>query len=1183
MTGHSVSHPSTALRLIARLLFIGVFALLMIAFLVPAQTASATAPDPTNPDPGIAPDLPPLDATAGPVQTCANIYFHAAEGINVSVNLNGPNGATAQARTPYGSLDLGGSTPAYVFCTDLHHDTTDGLNYCLDTTFFSDWRIAWVVTNYPPMLNDRKQQAARQAAVWYLTDGYSLDRTKPTTDPAINGAVLGYYDAILNSIPTTQPADYGGDNLSLALSPAADINFLPGQELHYLTATLTRGTDPIPGVTLSITLTTSDGGALPDLSVPPYVTDANGQVKFSIYNKRTSNKDFTTTINVQATLTTKAGSRFISSADPTGKQRLVLGGDTEITVNAKATKTWKTFSNGIVVHKYNDLNFNQVQDNGEPNLSNWKFTLTKPDTTTLTATTDSNGNAYFDFIVTNGTYKVTENLSSGYTNSTALSVTRQQPDANGPWTIWNVTFGNAPTRVIKVIKFHDLDHDGQNDSGEPLIPGWEFALYKWNPSINNWEQHLGGITGPNGFMGFTKLDAGKYKIVEYTQVGWSNTTPLEQEITLNSDDTLKTVEFGNVEIGNLAILKTLSNPGGATVPASFKVNYDCGAGYTGSVDVAPGSPATVNNIPTGNTCTVTEVAPAAIPNYTWSVISYTPTSVVISTKGGTFGITVGNSITRDPGSLQILKTLSNPGGATVPASFKVNYDCGAGYTGSVDVAPGFPATVNGIPTGNTCTVTEVAPAAIPNYTWGSISYTPASVVISTKGDTFGITVVNSITRDPGSLQILKTLSNPNGATVPASFKVNYDCGAGYTGSVDVAPGSPATVNNIPTGNTCTVNEPALTPISGFTWAPPVISPASILIGSTTGTFSLTVANAISRNFGALIITKVVDWNGITPDETQSFTICIQGPSFPLGSEPGACQTIDFNGGDLSWTHILPGNYTILETPGSAWNVTFNPQAVTVVANAESTVTAIVTNTRKLGSLEVIKIVEWNGITEETSKTFQICIKGLSFPNGNETGACQSIGSNGGTLSWTNLLPGNYIVSETDPGATEWDVTITGAGITVVPVDGTKATATVLNSRKVPTAISLIYFKVKSVNGLKISLEWKTGSETDNWGYKVYRSNTLDLSTAFLVGSQQAIDGHTPGTYIFTETLASKHPVYYWLSDIDLKGLETFHVGTKLDPSRISFPENQKDNRQADNNLGPVGVLENKVFIPEVTR
>ncbi|MBK9741229.1 MAG: VWA domain-containing protein [Actinobacteria bacterium] len=308
--------------------------------------------------------------------------------------------------------------------------------------------------------------------------------------------------------------------------------------------------------------------------------------------------------------------------------------------------------------------------------------------------------------------------------------------------------------------------------------------------------------------------------------------------------------------GSLEISKTLANEDQATVPASFTVNYDCGLGYTGHVSVSPGSPATVGGIPTGSTCTVTEVAPEVIPGFTWGTITYTPASQVITAKGATYGIAVGNSITRDRGSLEISKTLANEDQATVPASYTVNYDCGLDYTGRVSVSPGSPATVGGIPTGSTCTVTEVAPEAIPNFTWGTITYTPASQVITAKGATYGIAVGNSITRDRGSLVIAKTLA-AGGSGYSTPFAIDYSCAlAGaktLTGTVTVAAGSSKPVSGIPTGYVCTVTETLPGAPSGYTWSTPVISgsPATITKDTTDGdttvvtTPTVTVANQLT--------------------------------------------------------------------------------------------------------------------------------------------------------------------------------------------------------------------------------------------------------------------------------------------------------------------------------------------------
>jgi hypothetical protein len=197
--------------------------------------------------------------------------------------------------------------------------------------------------------------------------------------------------------------------------------------------------------------------------------------------------------------------------------------------------------------------------------------------------------------------------------------------------------------------------------------------------------------------------------------------------------------------------------------------------------------------------------------------------------------------------------------------------------------------------------------------------------------------------------------------------------------------------------------------------------------------------------GSLKVTKVVNWNGITPDASQTFVICIKGPSYPLGTESGACHTYGSTGGDYTWSNLLPGNYVATETsPGTSWTVT-GDNGATIAVPAGGQGTGTITNTRKLGSLKVTKTVNWIGSNPDTSKTFQICITGPSYPLGTETGACQSIGYNGGNLTWSNLIPGSYTVSETNPGS-QWTVVVTGSPATV-PTDGGQATASVSNTLK----------------------------------------------------------------------------------------------------------------------------------------
>ena len=207
---------------------------------------------------------------------------------------------------------------------------------------------------------------------------------------------------------------------------------------------------------------------------------------------------------------------------------------------------------------------------------------------------------------------------------------------------------------------------------------------------------------------------------------------------------------------------------------------------------------------------------------------------------------MGNAITRDRGDLVIAKTVSNPDGAVLPVSFEVGYDCGEGFTGTKSISVGSPATVTGIPTGNTCTVTETAPAGIAGFTWAAATYTPASQVMTTAGKT--ITVGNAITRDRGDLVISKTLL-AGGSGYSAAFTIDYSCTFQElpvkVGTVTIASGQLATIGGIPTGSICIVTETLPSAVTGYTWSVPVIAGSPTLGITTDGSRTVAVTNQLT--------------------------------------------------------------------------------------------------------------------------------------------------------------------------------------------------------------------------------------------------------------------------------------------------------------------------------------------------
>ncbi len=537
-------------RGISLLAIIGIAVLLFVVVpLAQAQSHEPLTADPDSGGPGVASapsvivDTPQALwrlATRNPdAALCANATWvnptdNPIAGASINVYL-WKGGTQKIMDTPLGRLDFGGGNIAYAFCTDFYHRRAFNRGFCLDSGFFSDWRVAWLVTHYPPTPNNAIQQAARQAAVWYFTDGWTLDQNDSTYYNAYYDlAVRDAYNAILASVPASPPAEYRPGNVQIVVEPAAATNFLPFQPAHTFRVRLLKGVYPLAGYTVRVTAT---HGTLNKTSA---VTDSNGEATFTL----TSATPGSATITASTTVDLPAGSRFIDQVEPDNWQRLVLGQVVRATVQGQATKDWVESPNLIIAHKFEDKNFNGVQEEDEGNLPGWEFTLTTP-TGQFTATTDANGNAFFNGkIAGEGVYTLAETQKKEWGNSTPTSRSRTR-SASDPWLQWQANFGNGLYSVLEIVKFLDANGNQLWDEGsEPLLPGWQFALYIWQN--NDWAQLRGGTTAADGRLGFTDLRAGRYKVVEQAgnHPGYVNTTPLTQEVTLGYP-VRQEIRFGN--------------------------------------------------------------------------------------------------------------------------------------------------------------------------------------------------------------------------------------------------------------------------------------------------------------------------------------------------------------------------------------------------------------------------------------------------------------------------------------------------------------------------------------------------------------------------------------------------------------------------------------------------------------
>ena len=99
----------------------------------------------------------------------------------------------------------------------------------------------------------------------------------------------------------------------------------------------------------------------------------------------------------------------------------------------------------------------------------------------------------------------------------------------------------------------------------------------------------------------------------------------------------------------------------------------------------------------------------------------------------------------------------------------------------------------------------------------------------------------------------------------------------------------------------------------------------------------------------------------------------------------------------------------------------------------------------------------------------------------------------------------------------------------------------------PDAITLESFSAY-LKGSNVILEWVTGTEIDNFGFYVVRSEYIDSGYIILNEKLIPAQGSTfsGGTYSYVNnTVKSGHVYYYWLADVDIYGLFTIHGPVKV--------------------------------------
>ncbi len=293
------------------------------------------------------------------------------------------------------------------------------------------------------------------------------------------------------------------------------------------------------------------------------------------------------------------------------------------------------------------------------------------------------------------------------------------------------------------------------------------------------------------------------------------------------------------QVGEVTVEKKVKNDTRASASVINSLVFPIGLSCTApsnlnvSFGLNNGGTHTENNVPYTSVCTATEsvsTLPAAPKDVcgegsaaVWLTPVITPSSATINAPVTAF--TVVNELKCVPvGSLSVTKVVDpDPDHLGSTQLFPMTVACTNSYPlivhGNTSTVP-FP-----VPVGEICTVTEGTRPSLPlGCTWLAPVYSPASVTIAS-----GLnqeTVTNGYRCEimtGGSLVVTKEVVDDSPIPLPSEiYPVTVTCGGKVT-NLNLVPGAPQTVSNIPPNASCSVVE-ATTPMMAANACPPRTTP-----------------------------------------------------------------------------------------------------------------------------------------------------------------------------------------------------------------------------------------------------------------------------------------------------------------------------------------------------------------------
>ena len=217
------------------------------------------------------------------------------------------------------------------------------------------------------------------------------------------------------------------------------------------------------------------------------------------------------------------------------------------------------------------------------------------------------------------------------------------------------------------------------------------------------------------------------------------------------------------------------------------------------------------DIPVGASCTVTEDEASARGAVDNAVLDVKVSGPAVITENTTTPVTVTNKYTRATSSFTVKKKvegLPDPGAK----EFSFLYKCVYGEyikAGEIKVKGNGETTVEDVPAGSECTVTENVDAAKQDGYTLVVDNDEQKFDQGTQPTT--VLFTNVYTKDTGSLSVTKSLKDPDGVAAGKKFNFAYACehkdpAQRKEGTFQLGAGESTTIDDIAAGSTCTITE-----------------------------------------------------------------------------------------------------------------------------------------------------------------------------------------------------------------------------------------------------------------------------------------------------------------------------------------------------------------------------------------